>query len=61
MARAVRIQYPDGYYHVMNRGNRGEAIFITDSDRAVFWMDSQIAVKPTLLSSSAKLKSLSHG
>jgi hypothetical protein len=30
MARPLRIQYPDAYYHVMNRGNRGEAIFITD-------------------------------
>ena len=36
MARPLRIQYPDAYYHVMNRGNRGEAIFITDSDRVTF-------------------------
>ena len=36
MARPLRIQYPDAYYHVMNRGNRGEAIFITDSDRGTF-------------------------
>ena len=36
MARPLRIQYPDAYYQVMNRGNRGEAIFITDSDRATF-------------------------
>jgi REP element-mobilizing transposase RayT len=36
MARPLRIQYPGAYYHVMNRGNRGEAIFITDSDRVTF-------------------------
>ena len=36
MARPLRIRYADAYYHVMNRGNRGEAIFITDSDRATF-------------------------
>jgi REP element-mobilizing transposase RayT len=35
MARPLRIQYPDAYYHVMNRGNRREDIFITDQDRQV--------------------------
>jgi putative transposase len=36
MARALRIQYPGAYYHVMNRGNRREDIFITDQDRKIF-------------------------
>lgn len=27
MSRPLRIQYPDAWYHVMNRGRRGEAIF----------------------------------
>ncbi len=27
MSRLLRIQYPDGWYHVMNRGRRGEEIF----------------------------------
>jgi putative transposase len=36
MARPLRIQYPGAYYHVMNRGNRREDIFITDQDRQVF-------------------------
>ena len=36
MARPLRIQYPGAYYHVMNRGNRHEDIFITDQDRQVF-------------------------
>ena len=36
MARPLRIQYPGAYYHVMNRGNRRDDIFITDQDRHVF-------------------------
>lgn len=33
MARKVRIQYPGAIYHVMNRGDRREAIFGDDEDR----------------------------
>jgi REP element-mobilizing transposase RayT len=36
MARPLRIEYPGGYYHVMNRSNCGEDIFLTDKDRRVF-------------------------
>ena len=36
MARPLRIQYPGAYYHVMNRGNSREDIFVTDQDRKVF-------------------------
>jgi REP element-mobilizing transposase RayT len=36
MARPLRIEYPGAYYHVMNRGNRREDIFLTDKDRQVF-------------------------
>ena len=36
MARPLRIQYPGAYYHVMNRGNRREDTFITDTDRRTF-------------------------
>jgi REP element-mobilizing transposase RayT len=36
MARPLRIEYPGAYYHIMNRGNRREDIFITDSDRITF-------------------------
>jgi hypothetical protein len=28
MARPLRIQYPGAYYHVMNRGNNKQNIFI---------------------------------
>jgi putative transposase len=33
MARKLRIQYPWAIYHVMNRGDRREAIFGDDEDR----------------------------
>ena len=31
MSRPLRIQYPGAWYHVMNRGRRGESIFPTDN------------------------------
>ena len=36
MARPLRIEYPDAWYHVMNRGRRGEAIFADGSDYTMF-------------------------
>ena len=33
MARKLRLQYPGAIYHVMNRGNRREAIFADDDER----------------------------
>ena len=33
MDRKLRIQYPGAIYHVMNRGDRREAIFEEDEDR----------------------------
>ena len=32
MARPLRIQYPDAWYHVMNRGRRAEAVFLGKKD-----------------------------
>ena len=32
MSRPLRIQYPDAWYHVMNRGRRGEKIFTKKED-----------------------------
>ena len=37
MARPARIEYEGAFYHVMNRGNRREAIFIDNHDRARFY------------------------
>ncbi len=36
MARPLRIEYPDAWYHVMNRGRRGEDVFSDDQDYALF-------------------------
>jgi REP element-mobilizing transposase RayT len=36
MARKLRVQYPGAIYHVMNRGDRREAIFSDDQDRQLF-------------------------
>ena len=36
MARPLRIELADGYYHVMNRGNNRQDIFLSDQDRKVF-------------------------
>ena len=36
MARPLRIQYPDAWYHVMNRGRRGEKIFNDNDDYHAF-------------------------
>jgi REP element-mobilizing transposase RayT len=36
MARKLRVEYPGAVYHVMNRGDRREAIFQDNQDREVF-------------------------
>lgn len=36
MARSLRIEYPGAFYHVINRGNSGESIFRSKSDREKF-------------------------
>jgi hypothetical protein len=36
MSRPLRIQYPDAWYHVMNRGRRGDEIFGNEKDYVVF-------------------------
>jgi putative transposase len=36
MARPLRIEYPGAFYHVMNRGNTGMAIFKSERDREKF-------------------------
>ena len=35
-ARKLRVEYPGAIYHVMNRGDRREAIFEDDVDRERF-------------------------
>src|SRR5215471_2662301 len=36
MARKLRVQYPGAIYHLMNRGDRREPIFLDDDDRHLF-------------------------
>ncbi len=36
MARPLRIEYPNAWYHVMNRGRRGENIFSDKTDFEIF-------------------------
>ena len=36
MRRAMRVEYPGAIYHVMDRGDRREDIFINDVDRQDF-------------------------
>jgi REP element-mobilizing transposase RayT len=36
MSRPLRIEYPDAWYHVMNRGRRKEDIFLSNHDYGLF-------------------------
>src|SRR6266498_6110949 len=36
MPRKLRLEYPGAIYHVMNRGDRREDIFLDDADRCRF-------------------------
>jgi len=36
MSRPLRIEYPDAWYHVMNRGRRAEEIFADKKDSQGF-------------------------
>ena len=36
MSRPLRIEYPGAWYHVMNRGRRGEDIYIERDDYGLF-------------------------
>lgn len=36
MARPLRVEYQGAFYHVMNRGNAGENIFISERDKEKF-------------------------
>lgn len=36
MARPMRVKLPNGWYHVMNDGRRGENIFLENDDQACF-------------------------
>ena len=56
MSRPLRIEYPDAWYHVMNRGRRQENIFFNDSDYRLFLDVLQDTAKMWNL----KVSALSH-
>lgn len=43
MMRKLRVEYPGAIYHVMNRGNRREVIFLDDADRQALRVDPYTA------------------
>ena len=45
MARALRVEYPGAFYHVINRGNAGDDIFKSLRDREKFLEYLQTAVE----------------
>jgi hypothetical protein len=45
MARKLRVQYPGEIYHLMNRGDRREAIFLDEPDRELF-LDLRQSAQP---------------
>jgi len=46
MARKLRVQYPGAIYHVMNRGDRREAIFTDDQDRLLLRLCDYVHLNP---------------
>lgn len=38
MVRPLRIEYPDAWYHVMNRARRGQDLY-TDKDDHLYFID----------------------
>jgi len=53
MARPLRIEYPNAWYHVMNRGRRGEQVFERKDDYELFIEILQEAVQLFALRVSA--------
>jgi len=43
MTRPLRVEYPDAFYHVINRGNYQEKIYINDRDKEKFLEYLEIA------------------
>ena len=52
MSRPLRIEFPGAVYHVTSRGDRREAIFLTDADRAGL-LDIVGCPSPSLIKSGA--------
>ncbi|MBU2510221.1 hypothetical protein KJ966_02750 [bacterium] len=38
MSRSLRIEYPDAWYHIINRGLRSDKIYLDNEDYRLFFM-----------------------
>jgi len=54
MARPLRVEYPAAYYHVINRGNVGEKIFLRRRDKEKFLERMEGTVRILCISSFAQ-------
>ena len=41
MSRPLRIEFPNAWYHIMNRGRRSESIFLQDQDYLLISISQQ--------------------
>ena len=44
MARKLRVEYAGAIYHVMNRGDRRELIFMAETTMTVGWIAERLAM-----------------
>ncbi len=49
MPRKPRVEYAGAIYHVMSRGNRGDAIFLDDKDHQTFIDTLEASVNANVL------------
>ena len=61
MPRAMRVEFPGAIYHVMDRGDRREDIFINDVDRQDFLKTLAEACQKTAWQVQEELKPLRRG
>lgn len=60
MTRPLRIHYPNAWYHVMNRGRRGEQVFVSKDDYECFIAVLQEAIELFALRVSAYCLMTTH-
>ena len=60
MTRPLRILYPNAWYHVMNRGRRGEQVFVSKDDYECFIKVLQEAIELFALRVSAYCLMTTH-
>jgi hypothetical protein len=58
MVRPLRIEYPGAWYHVMNRGRRGEQIFLEQRDYKPFLELLMEGDSPKIMGYTSSLESI---